>query len=98
MATTEDLEDLYLQRLHALERKIKKQRQVLVDHDNRRRDLRSWDEIRNKHDQRAAALADHKRVLQQLVEELRFDVDVLVQDFRRFFAAADADQPQSLHR
>lgn len=98
MATSMDLETLYVQRLQALERKITQQRQVLADHDNHQRDAHAWDEVRRKHDQRAAAIADPRRVLQQMMEELRFDVDVLVQDFRRFFAATDSDQPRPSDR
>lgn len=98
MATTEDLETLYLDRLDKLERQIRRQRHVLVDHDNRRRNVRSWDAIQRRHDLKAAALSDHSHLVQELIEELRFDVDVLVQDFRRFFASNDADQPQKDRR
>jgi hypothetical protein len=98
MATTGELEDLYLQRLDKLERQIKRQRKVLVDHENRQRNIRSWQEIQQRHALKAEALAHHRHVIQEMIEDLRFDVDVLVQDFRRFFASSDTNEPRTSRR
>ena len=89
MENKDEASALYLQRLGQLEREIQRQRKVLTEHGVPQGNKRAWDAVRRKHDLKAAPLADHKHVVQEMMEELRFDVDVLVQDFRRFFLSVD---------
>ena len=88
-----DAGTLYLERLDVLEREIKRQRAVLIEHGVAQRDKRSWEDMRRKHDLRVRPLADHHHVVKSMLEDLRFDVDVLVQDFRRFFSSVERERP-----
>ncbi len=98
MDTTDDLESRHLQRLQGLERRLREHRHAIVDHGTRRRDLRTWNKIRFKHDQRASALADQKHLVRRMIEDLRFDAAVLILDLRRFLDATDVDAPQPIRR
>ena len=92
MENEDEASTLYLQRLDRLEREIQRQRKVSTEHGVPQRNKRAWDAVQRRHDLKAAPLADHKHVVQEMMEELRFDVDVLVQDFRRFFLPVDKER------
>ena len=96
MENEDEASTLYLQLLDRLEREIQRQRKVLTEHGVPQRNKRAWDAVRRKHDLKAAPLADHKHVVQEMMEELRFDVDVLVQDFRRFFLPVGKQQARKI--
>lgn len=83
-----------LQRLDTLQGHINRQRAISLDHGIRERDARSWDAVQRKHLQHGLAHVQNAHILRSIIEELRFDIDVLVQDLRRFFLAVDREQPR----